>query len=377
LSSLVFQYLNGITKIRIASAENRAFANWAERYAHVRRLGFNSQHISNIEQTFTTGYAKLITASIFAAFGFLLTKQESAGMSAGNYIAFNAAFGAFFGGLSGMVHTALALLNLVPVYERAKPILHAVPEANNNLPDPGELQGEIEVANVSFEYSPGLPVLKIVSFVLNPGEYVALVGPSGSGKSTLLRLMLGFENPTAGSIRYDGQDMTTVDVGALRRQLGVVLQSGKLMSGDIFSNIVGITNLTQDDAWEAARMVGLDTDIEQMPMGMFTVISDGASTFSGGQRQRIMIARAVVHRPRILFFDEATSALDNRTQAIVTQSLDRMKSTRVVIAHRLSTVVNADRIIVLDQGEIVQDGRYAELIAQPGLFQELARRQVE
>jgi len=298
-------------------------------------------------------------------------------MSAGNYIAFNAAFGAFFGGLSGMVHTALTLLNLVPVYERAKPILHAVPEANNNLPDPGELQGEIEVANVSFEYSPGLPVLKIVSFVLNPGEYVALVGPSGSGKSTLLRLMLGFENPTAGSIRYDGQDMTTVDVGALRRQLGVVLQSGKLMSGDIFSNIVGITNLTQDDAWEAARMVGLDTDIEQMPMGMFTVISDGASTFSGGQRQRIMIARAVVHRPRILFFDEATSALDNRTQAIVTQSLDRMKSTRVVIAHRLSTVVNADRIIVLDQGEIVQDGRYAELIAQPGLFQELARRQVE
>jgi ABC-type bacteriocin/lantibiotic exporter with double-glycine peptidase domain len=156
----------------------------------------------------------------------------------------------------------------------------------------------------------------------------------------------------------------------------VVLQSGKLMTGDIFDNIVGISNLSKDDAWEAARMVGLDDDIEQMPMSMHTVISDGASTFSGGQRQRIMIARAIVHRPRILYFDEATSALDNRTQAIVTQSLDRMKSTRIVIAHRLSTIVNADRVIVMEAGRVVQDGTYAELLAQPGLFQDLAKRQI-
>ena len=148
------------------------------------------------------------------------------------------------------------------------------------------------------------------------------------------------------------------------------------MTGDIFDNIVGISNLSKDDAWEAARMVGLDDDIEQMPMSMHTVISDGASTFSGGQRQRIMIARAIVHRPRILYFDEATSALDNRTQAIVTQSLDRMKSTRIVIAHRLSTIVNADRVIVMEAGRVVQDGTYAELLAQPGLFQDLAKRQI-
>lgn len=376
LSSLVFQYLNGITKIRIAAAESRAFANWAQRYAAVRKISFQSQHLGNIGQTFSIGYTQLITAAIFAAFGLLLTKEESSGMSAGNYIAFSAAFGAFFGGLSGLVSTVMRLLNLVPIYERAKPLLETEPEPTNNLPDPGELQGEIEIANLSFEYNPGAPILKDVSFRIKPGEYVALVGPSGSGKSTLLRLMLGFEKPSSGTISYDGQDMASVDIGALRRQLGVVLQSGKLMTGDIFSNIVGMSNLSIDDAWEAARMVGLDDDIDQMAMGMHTVISDGASTFSGGQRQRIMIARAIVHRPRILYFDEATSALDNRTQAIVTQSLDRMKSTRIVIAHRLSTIVNADRVIVLEAGRIVQDGTYAELLAQPGLFQDLARRQI-
>ena len=376
LSSLVFQYLNNITKIRITAAESRAFANWARRYAQVRGLAFKSQHLSNIEHTFFTGYEQLMTAAIFAGFGFLLSKEESIGMSAGHYIAFSAAFGAFFAGLTGLVSTGLNLLRLVPVYERAKPLLQTEPEPSNNLPNPGTLQGEIEVTNVSFAYPQSPAILEDVSFTIRTGEFVALVGPSGSGKSTLLRLLLGFEKPTSGTISYDGQNMNAIDIGALRRQLGVVLQSGKLMTGDIFSNIVGSSNLTKDDAWEAARMVGLDEDIEQMPMGMHTVISEGASTFSGGQRQRMMIARAIVHRPRILYFDEATSALDNRTQAIVTQSLDRMKSTRIVIAHRLSTIVNANRILVLQAGRIVQDGTYADLLEQPGLFQDLAKRKI-
>ena len=146
--------------------------------------------------------------------------------------------------------------------------------------------------------------------------------------------------------------------------------------GDIFSNIVGASSLTLEDAWEAARMVGLDEDIEQMPMGMHTVISEGMSTLSGGQRQRILIARALVHRPRLLFFDEATSALDNRTQAIVMRTLERLKTTRIVVAHRLSTIVNADRIVVLHGGRVVQSGSYEALLAQPGIFAQLARRQI-
>jgi ATP-binding cassette subfamily C protein len=148
------------------------------------------------------------------------------------------------------------------------------------------------------------------------------------------------------------------------------------MSGDLFTNIAGSSPATLEDAWEAARMAGFDEDIRAMPMGMHTVISEGASTLSGGQRQRLMIARAIVQRPRILFFDEATSALDNRTQAIVTESLDRLNATRIVIAHRLSTILHADRIFVIEAGRIVQTGTYAELIEQEGLFAELAKRQL-
>jgi ATP-binding cassette subfamily C protein len=316
------------------------------------------------------------TAVIFAAIGDALLQNGKARITTGEFIAFNAAFGGFFGALIGLAATALGLLNLVPVYERAKPILQTLPESGEGRRHPGELQGGIEVMKLGFRYGDGPEILKDVSFSIRPGGYIALVGPSGSGKSTLFRLLLGFEKPSSGSIYYDTQDLVDLDVDALRRQLGVVLQSGQLISGDIFTNIVGTSQLTLDDAWNAARMVGLDQDIEQMPMGMHTVISEGASTLSGGQRQRILIARAIVHRPRIIYFDEATSALDNRTQAIVTESLGRLKATRIVIAHRLSTVINADRILVLQDGRIVQNGNYEKLLHEPGPFAELAKRQM-
>jgi ABC-type bacteriocin/lantibiotic exporter with double-glycine peptidase domain len=216
-----------------------------------------------------------------------------------------------------------------------------------------------------------------VSFDAHPGEFIALVGPSGSGKSTLLRLLLGFEQPESGSIAYDGYDLAGLDPWRLRRQLGVVLQDGHLLPGDIFTNIVGsAVDLTLNDAWDAARLAGLDKDIEQMPMGMHTIMTEGAGTLSGGQRQRLMIARALVTKPRIVFFDEATSALDNPTQAVVTESLDRLRATRVVIAHRLSTIISADRIFVLDEGRIVQTGTYEQLVNRPGMFHELVRRQL-
>jgi ATP-binding cassette subfamily C protein len=306
----------------------------------------------------------------------LFAGTAGAHLSTGDFIGFSAAFGGFFAGLVGLANAALGIVNLVPVYERARPILQATPEADEGKGHPGELQGGIEVANVSFCYGDGPDILKGVSFSVRPGGYIALVGPSGSGKSTLLRLLLGFEKPTEGSIYYDSMDVAKIDIQALRRQIGVVLQNGRLIPGDIFTNIVGTGTLTLEDAWEAARMVGLDADLEEMPMGMHTVIGEGTSTLSGGQRQRILIARAIVHRPRILFFDEATSALDNRTQAIVTRSLEQLKVTRIVIAHRLSTIINADRIVVIADGRVAQIGNYEKLIAEPGLFAELAKRQI-
>jgi ABC-type bacteriocin/lantibiotic exporter with double-glycine peptidase domain len=271
----------------------------------------------------------------------------------------------------------LGTLAVIPLYEQAKPILTSLPEVDTAKADPGVLAGDIELEHLVFRYqADGPPVLRDVTIRIRAGEFVAFVGPSGSGKSTLLRLLLGFEVPEAGAVYYDGQELAGLDIQSVRRQIGVVLQNGRLMSGDIFTNITGSSPATLDDAWEAARMAGFDEDIKSMPMGMHTVVSEGGGTLSGGQRQRLMIARAIVQRPRILFFDEATSALDNRTQSIVSTSLDRLQATRIVVAHRLSTIVHADRIYVVEAGRVVQSGTYEQLISQDGLFAELAARQL-
>ena len=237
--------------------------------------------------------------------------------------------------------------------------------------------GNIEFCDVDFRYSPERPlVVNHISLTIKAGQFVAIVGSSGSGKSTLLRLLLGLEKLEKGVILYDDQDLDELDIASVRRQMGVVLQHGQLMSDSIFANIVGSLPLTLDDAWQAAQMVGLADDIRAMPMEMHTVISEGASNISGGQRQRILIARSIVQNPRIIIFDEATSALDNHTQAIVSDTLDKMRATRVVVAHRLSTIKKADVIVVMDQGEIVEKGNYEELMQKNGIFSELAKRQI-
>jgi ATP-binding cassette subfamily C protein len=256
--------------------------------------------------------------------------------------------------------------------------LDETPEIDFMQPDPGKISGRIDFNNVTFRYDPDGPsIIEDVSLSINPGEFVALVGPSGSGKSTALRLLLGFEQPESGSIFIDGQDLRDVNIRQVRRQMGVVMQNGKVLSGDIGKNIIGASaTLTYDDAWEAARAAGLDQDIQDMPMGMHTVISERGGTLSGGQRQRLLIARALAGKPSIVLMDEATSALDNRTQEIVTTSLSKMNVTRVVVAHRLSTIKDADRIYVMDKGRIVEQGNYMDLMTQNGLFAELARRQI-
>jgi ABC-type bacteriocin/lantibiotic exporter with double-glycine peptidase domain len=307
----------------------------------------------------------------------LFSSKNGEVLSTGDFLAFNSAFTQFLMAAISMSMAIILLLSVIPIYERMKPILTSLPEVNRAKASPGELSGEIEVNHLSFRYEAEGPlILKEVSFQIQPGEFVAFVGPSGSGKSTLFRLILGFESPERGAIQYDGQDVSVLDIDAVRRQIGVVLQQSRIMPGNIFQNIIGSSLLTLDDAWEAARMAGLDQDIKEMPMGMHTIIGEGASTFSGGQRQRLLIARAIANRPRILLFDEATSALDNRTQAIVSESLERLQATRIVIAHRLSTIMNADRIFVMQDGRIIQSGRYQELINTPGLFSELSKRQL-
>jgi ABC-type bacteriocin/lantibiotic exporter with double-glycine peptidase domain len=305
------------------------------------------------------------------------TPGSELSLSTGPFIAFNTAFATFMAAMQALADASLSLLRAVPIYERITPILETPPESDESRADPGRLKGAIAVSHVHFRYSEDSAwILKDVSFTLRPGEFVAFVGPSGCGKSTMMRLLLGFEKPGTGAIYYDGQDFSSLDARLVRQQLGVVLQESRVLPTDIFRNIVGTAQRTMDEAWEAAEMAGLADDIRQMPMGMHTVVSEGGGTFSGGQRQRLLIARALVNKPKMIFCDEATSALDNKTQAVVTQSMDRMEATRITIAHRLSTVANADRIFYFDGGQILEQGTYDELMAKNGLFAELAKRQI-
>lgn len=377
VAGLVFEYLSGVAKLRITGSETRAFSNWAAGFGRQKRLALRAGSLASLSAVFNAAFPLVSNALLFACIGVVAAQSEAARFTTGDFIAFSAAWTLFLNAALCLVKTAIDLLPLVSLYERTKPILTTLPEVDASKPQPGVLTGAIELNNVSFCYAPDAPlIIDDVSITIKPGQFVALVGASGSGKSTLLRLMLGFEQPTHGGLYVDGQNLNEVDIGAVRRQMGVVLQGGRLMSGDIYTNIVGANILTHDDAWAAACACGLDRDIKDMPMGIHTLVSDGGTTLSGGQRQRLLIARAIVTKPKIVYFDEATSALDNQSQAIVSASMEKLRATRVVIAHRLSTIMNADCIYVLDKGRVVQSGSYQQLMGQGGLFAELAKRQM-
>ena len=376
ISALLLALLGGIARLRIAGAEKRAFARWGEKYRE--QLDLTNRFQRGLDRLFILSdvWPMIVLAVIFAAIG----KLGPSAMSTGDFLAFNMALAQGMVAAVGISRLGLPLLEAFQHYERLGPILEASPEHTVVQGESPALAGAVRLENLSFRYtSDGPLVLNSVNLQIRPGEFVAVVGPSGSGKSTLLRLLLGFETPTEGVIAFDGRELATLDVQEVRRQMGVVLQDAQILPGDIYSNMVGLSSgLTKADAWEAAELAGLAEDIENMPMGLHTMISEGGGGLSSGQRQRLIIARALASRPRLLILDEATSALDNQTQAVVSRNIQaRLKGTsRLVIAHRLSTIVDADRIYVLSQGKIVQSGTFSQLIREPGTFQELARRQL-
>ena len=375
LSGLMLELLHGIAKLRVAAAEPRAFARWSDGFRRQQQVTYTAGLFALNLDAFYTVLELTTTMATYGMYAWLATHAVHH-MTTGQFLAFSSAEGMFIGGGMAVARTAVSMLDLLPTWERGKPLLDATPEVNALKPDPGLLPGRIEVTQLKFAYANDGPViLHDVSLDIPAGSFVALVGPSGSGKSTLLRLLLGFETAQSGSIRFDGHELSTVDVSAIRRQIGVVLQTASLTPGDILSNIVGASAHGLEDAWEAARMAGMEDDLRAMPMGMHTLVSEGGGALSGGQRQRLLIARALISRPRLLFFDEATSALDNRTQRIVSESIEQLHATRVVVAHRLSTIRHADRIVVLEQGRIVESGSYDALMANDGLFARMARRQ--
>ncbi|MFE0850707.1 NHLP bacteriocin export ABC transporter permease/ATPase subunit [Streptomyces rochei] len=373
LNNQAFQTLRGLPKLRVAAAENYAYAAWAEQFARSRELQQRAGRIKNLNAVLGAVYLPLCTLLMFM----LLAGPARGSMSAADFLTFNASVTMLLTSVTQLTGAFVSAVAALPLFEEIRPVLDATPEVRAASTRPGPLSGAIEARRLSFRYSDDGPlVLDDVSFEVRPGEFVAIVGPSGCGKSTLLRLLIGFDRPLSGSVLYDGQDLAALDQSAVRRQCGVVLQHAQPFTGSILDVICGTEPYTPEEAMAAAEMAGLAEDIRRMPMGLHTIVS-GSGAVSGGQRQRLMIAQALIRRPRILFFDEATSALDNETQRRVIESTKALDATRVVIAHRLSTVLDADRVIVMEDGKVAQQGPPAELLADTGgRLHELVRRQL-
>jgi ATP-binding cassette subfamily C protein len=375
LNNQAFQTLRGLPKLRVAAAEDFAYAAWAGEFARSREMQRRVGRIKNLITVCNAVYLPICMLGMFM----LLAGPARGSMSASSFLTFSTSVTMVLTAVTQLTGSLLSVVSALPLFEQIKPVLEEVPEVRGGSAAPGTLSGEIEARDLSFRYTENGPlVLDGVTFRIEPGEFVAVVGASGSGKSTLLRLLIGFDRPVAGGVLFDGQDLSSLDQAAVRRQCGVVLQNAQPFNGSILDCIRGTEPHSMEEVWEAAAMAGLAEDIKAMPMGLHTILSDGGGTVSGGQRQRLMIAQALVRRPRILLFDEATSALDNETQRIVIESTRRLHATRVVIAHRLSTVLDADRVLVMAGGRIVQEGTPAALLADTtGPFHQLARRQMQ
>ena len=388
-SGILAQIFAGLAKFRTKGSEEQAYHLWGQQFAIELSHNIRARRLKNISTVIAAMQPMLLTLILYYNGLLELATSQSGGgtaaealglgakpMTAATFIAFQSAFTAFNTSLVAIMPILEGMSVIKPYLDNLLPILEAVPETSEERQEAGVLSGAIEVRNLTFGYVPESRVLDDVSFRIAAGEQVAIVGKSGCGKSTLIRLLLGFEMPRQGAVYYDGQDLSELSLPSVRSQMGVVLQNGQLMSGDILHNIIGTNNLTLDDAWEAAEAAGIAEDIRQMPMQMNTIVSEGSTNISGGQRQRILIARALALKPSIIVCDEATSALDNRTQAIVTKSLDKLHATRIIVAHRLSTIRHADRIIVLDKGRIAETGSFQELVDKGGIFASFVKRQV-
>lgn len=372
-SAKLYQFLNGIEKIRMAGVEDRAAYEYLMPFAEKQTFEMSKNRIAAYRLALS-GTVSVIFSMVF----YFLIVHSKINISTGSFMAFNSAFGSFSAAVLGLIDGVLNLYQMKPQYERIRPVLETAPEDEGEKEIPGKLRGEVSLNNVKFSYEKdGSYVLNGIDLKIAPGEYVGIVGSSGCGKSTLLKLLLGFEEPDQGQVCFDGKNLKQLDKREVRKNLGVVLQNGKLIAGSIYENItITAPGATLKDVQAVIAAVGLKADIDQMPMGVHTVLSENSGTISGGQQQRILIARAIIAHPAILIFDEATSALDNVTQAAVCESLDQMNVTRIVVAHRLSTIKNCDRIIVLQDGKIAEQGSYDELMEHQGLFHQLAVRQL-
>lgn len=373
LRSELYQSLMGIEKIRLSGSENNVLYRYIRHFLMVKSAG-RLQKLCLIAMN----SIDLVVSALFTIILICLVTFADIPLTTGDYMAFASAYGSFSGAVIALAGLYSCIMGALPEWDRFRFALDNEPERSQGKIRPGKINGRIDIDNVIFSYEKGESnVLDGMSVHIAPGEYVGVVGASGSGKSTFLRMLLGFLTPDKGKIYYDNMDLATLDKRELRKNMGVVLQSDSLISGSIAENLsIMAPGLRTSRMMEMLEKVGLKDDIEQMPMGLNTVLDAENPTISGGQKQRLIIARALAADPKIILFDEATSALDNISQNMVCETLKKLEATRIVIAHRLSTVMQCDRILVLDKGKIAEEGTYEELMTQNGIFARMAKRQI-
>ena len=370
VDSLTFELYEGIRQIRRSGAENAAFTKWAQAFAEQAHLTYAPPKLLMSYGALVGGITLLGTAAIYAL-------SICNNISAAAYYGFSTSYGLLSGSLMSVTRSVLVFASLRPAMEMARPILETVPETGVGKINVDKITGDIDVSHISYRYEENAPtVLDDISLHIAAGSSVAVVGETGCGKSTLLRILLGLETPATGSVYYDKRDIRQLELSSLRGKIGAVLQSSELFLGDIYSNItIAMAVPEEKAAWEAAELAGIADDIRAMPMGMHTAVSEGGGGLSTGQKQRILLARALAHRPKVLFLDEATSAMDNLVQKRVMASIHTLQCTTVMIAHRLSTIRQCDRILVMQQGKIVADGTYDALLEGCPFFRELVQKQ--
>lgn len=367
---MVHELFSGIQRIKLSGSENRVFSRWARLYKKKVQATYQLPFPSFMKSELAVA---ILMLGLFLAF----ISASYSGITVARFAAFVSAYGMLMNSFQQITSSLEQTAKIGPILKTGEPILQAVPETSPDRKPVEKLAGAIELNNISFSYEEGGPrIFDHMNLKIKAGEYVAIVGANNCGKSTLMRLMLGFETPLEGTVSYDGRDLETLDMAAFRRNVGTVLPGEKLFMDNVYSNItISAPWLRMEDAWQVARMVGMEKDIQNLPDGMQTIVREGSSKISDGQRQKLLIARAIAPGPSILMFDGATSALDNIARKTVCDMLKALDCTRVVSTQYPSEIRECDRILVLDSGKIVEDGTYDELIARNGFFAGLLRRQ--
>lgn len=374
LMGCLHQIISGVSKIRLTGSEVRAYRYWSSHMLNYKTVKWKSDLLQNLLKTFLEVYPFLASGILY--YSVAISHQEQL-LTTGEFITFNIAFTSLLVAISSLDYIIISLVDVSSNLDRLKPVLSTRPEVHKSAQDPKTLHGHIIVDRLSFRYPDTQNlILRNISFTVESGSFVALVGASGSGKTTLLNLLLNFLQPSSGRIYFDAKDLANLDIELVRRQIGVVLQDDSLIPASIRANICGSQKFTADEVMSVLKLVGFDQDLKKMPMGIETIVNIGGGGLSGGQRQRLLIARALINKPRILFFDEATSAMDNRSQNAIIELLQGYQATRIIVAHRLSTIIHANIIIAMRDGEIVEMGKFNELMAKKGYFYELCKNQL-